>query len=135
MLEGIELFANLTDSEKETLGLFCQLRNLEDNELLFSEDDHANAMYVVKSGALKVYRSRSSGTTVLGYVGQGEIVGEMALFGEYPSIRNASVSAVEPSVLLVIADYAVKQISAKHPDLLRKIQTTIELRKQKNSQK
>lgn len=58
----------------------------------------------------------------------------MALFGEYPSVRTASVSAIEPTTLLVIADYAVKQISAKHPDLLRKIQTTIELRKQKNAQ-
>lgn len=60
MLQGIQLFANLTESEKEVLGLFCQTRTLEDNEPLFSEDDHANAMYVVKEGALKVFRARST---------------------------------------------------------------------------
>ncbi len=65
MFEDIELFAGLTPAEKETISMFCQERLLESGEILFSEGEDAIAMYVVKSGSLKVYKERSSGSVVL----------------------------------------------------------------------
>lgn len=135
MFEDIELFSGLTSGEKETLSLFCQERNLEAGELLFSEGEDAIAMYVVMSGSLKAYRERSSGTTVLGYVGPGEMVGEMAIFGLEPKVRIASVRAVEATRLLVIVDYAILEISKKHADLYAKIETIITQRKAMNALK
>lgn len=135
MFEDIGLFADLTASERETLSMFCQERLLENGELLFSEGDEAMAMYVVKSGSLKVYKERSTGVTVLGYVSAGETVGEMAIFGYEPRIRMASVRAVEPTRLLVIVDYAILELSKKHSELYVKIESIIEQRKATNSQK
>lgn len=135
MFDDIGLFAGLTASEKETLSMFCQERLLDNGELLFSEGDEAMAMYVVKSGSLKVYKERSTGVTVLGYVSAGEMVGEMAIFGHEPRIRMASVRAVEPTRLLVIVDYAILELSKKYPELYSKIDSIIEQRKATNSQK
>ncbi len=135
MFEDIGLFSGLTSGEKETLSLFCQERNLEAGELLFSEGDDAIAMYIVKAGSLKAYKERSSGTTVLGYVGPGEMVGEMAIFGFEPKVRMASVQAVEPTKLLVIVDYAILEISKKHVDLYAKIESIIAQRKAMNALK
>jgi CRP/FNR family transcriptional regulator len=132
MLEGIELFAGLNESEKNTLSLFCQERMLADGEVLFAEGDEAIAMYVVKSGMLKVYKDRSTGETVLGYVRGGETVGEMAIFGHEPKVRMASVKAMEPTKLLVIVDYAILEISKKHPELYAKIEATVAARKAQN---
>ncbi|MDQ1343933.1 MAG: family transcriptional regulator, cyclic receptor protein [Patescibacteria group bacterium] len=135
MLEDIGLFAELTASERNTLGMFCQERPLENGELLFSEGDGATAMYVVKEGSLKVYKDRSTGTTILGYVNAGETVGEMAVFGHEPRIRMATVRAVEPTRLLVIVDYAIIEISRKHPELYAKINAIIRRRMEQNSGK
>jgi CRP/FNR family transcriptional regulator len=135
MLEDIGLFAELTASERDTLGMFCQERSLENGELLFSESDEAIAMYIVKGGSLKVYKDRSTGTTILGYVNAGETVGEMAVFGHEPRIRMATVRAVEPTRLLVIVDYAIIEISRKHPELYAKISVIIRQRMEQNSGK
>lgn len=133
MFEDIELFSGLAPGEKETIALFCQERNLEAGELLFSEGDDAIAMYIVKSGSLKAYKERSTGSTVLGYIGPGEMVGEMAIFGFEPKIRTASVRAVEPTRLLVIVDYAILEISKKHAELYAKIESIIAKRTAMNS--
>lgn len=90
-------------------------------------------MYVVKAGSLKSFKDRSTGEQVLGYVKEGEIVGEMAIFDkDAPKHRVATVQAIEPTLLLVIADYAILDLSRKHPEIYEKICSIICERKRKN---
>jgi CRP-like cAMP-binding protein len=136
MLAGIPLFAGLTDSEKSTVELFAQERMVKSGEILFSEGDEATAMYVVKTGNLKAFKDRSSGEQILGFVTVGEMVGEMALFdANAPKRRLASVKAVEDSRLLVIVDYAIVELSRKHPVVYEKIRAVIEERRRVNEAK
>lgn len=136
MLDGIPLFDGLSDSEKSTVSLFAQERRIKASEVLFVEGDEATAMYVVKSGRLKTYRERSSGEVVLGYVNPGEIVGEMALFdANAPKKRLASVKAVEDTMLVVIVDYAILELSKKHPEVYEKINRVIQIRNAENANK
>lgn len=87
-------------------------------------------MYVVRHGLLKVYKDRSEGETILGYIGAGELAGEMALFDpSAPKIRIASVKAMEDSLLLVIMDYAILELSKKHQEIYGKIAQIIMKRK------
>ncbi len=69
-------------------------------EHLFKEGDIAFAAYVLCSGMLEVYQEIDGEHVILGVVGPGEIVGEMALFDDSP--RMASIIAVESASLLVI---------------------------------
>ena len=122
ILDSVELFDSLSNTERETLSLFCQERLVVSGELLFSEWDDASALYVVKSGSLKAYRDRSDGEKVLWYIGPNELAGEMALFDpDAPKKRMASVKAVEKVLLLVIMDYAILELSKKHHEIYDKI--------------
>lgn len=136
MLDGIPLFDGLSESEKSTVALFAQERRIKAGEVLFVEGDEATAMYVVKAGRLKTYRDRSSGEIVLGYVNPGEIVGEMSLFDmNAPKKRLASVKAVEDTMLVVIVDYAILELSKKHPEVYEKINRVIQIRNAENANK
>lgn len=122
ILDSVELFDSLTASERETLSLFCQERPLLDEETLFHEGDDAVALYIVKSGLLKAYKDRSDGEQFLGYIGKGELAGEMALFNpEVPKKRMANVKTIENVLLLVIMDYAIVDLSKKHHEIYEKI--------------
>ena len=133
MLQEISLFSGLTDTEKSTVELFAQERMIKSGEILFHEGDEATAMYMVKTGNLKAFKDRSSGEQVLGFVTVDEMVGEMALFdANAPKRRLASVKAVEDSRLLVIVDYAIVELSRKHPIVYEKIKTVIDQRRRAN---
>ena len=69
ILDKIELFNSLNSMERGTLSLYCQERFIRGGEILFNEGDDAMAMYVVESGSLKVYKDRSDGEKILGYIG------------------------------------------------------------------
>jgi CRP/FNR family cyclic AMP-dependent transcriptional regulator len=63
----------------------------------------------VLTGSLKVVVSDEDGREViLSILGQGELFGEMAIFGEQP--RSASVVAVTPADLVMIAKQDFRQI-------------------------
>lgn len=136
ILDTVELFSSLTSSERNTLGLFCQERLIYSGEVLCSEGDDAMAMYVVKSGSIKVYRERSDGEKVLGYIDRGGLFGEMALFDpDAPKKRMASAKAMEDTLLLVIMDYAILELSKKHKEIYAKIADIMLARKKDNEKK
>ena len=130
ILDSVDLFESLTNGEKETLALFCQERLLHSGELLFGEWDDALAFYVVKSWSLKAYKDRSDGEKLLWYISPDELAWEMALFDpEAPKKRMASVRAMEDTLLLVIMDYAILELSKKHREIYDKISQIIIKRK------
>jgi CRP-like cAMP-binding protein len=134
MSTGLELFSTLSLPDANTLMLFTQERRIRSGEILFHEGDDASAMYIVTSGALRAYRDRSTGETILGSIQKWEMVGEMALFDENaPKKRLASVRALEDTTLLVIADYAIIELGRKHPDIYAAIERVIHERHSKNA--
>ena len=66
-------------------------------QVLFTEGDPPNAMYVVKSGALRI----QSGGVVYEDVGPGGIVGEMALVEKHHA-RSATVFALTDCQLVAV---------------------------------
>ena len=70
---------------------------LERGQVLFTEGDNADYLYIVKSGALRII----SGSIVYEDVGPGGIVGEMGIV-EQLTPRSASVLALVPSTVVAI---------------------------------
>ena len=68
-------------------GMLDELVTLRPGQFLFLEGDEADALYIVKSGTLRVI----SGDTVFETLRAGSIVGEMAMIDEHR--RSASVIA------------------------------------------
>lgn len=127
ILSGIQLFSDLSSSEVENLSLFCQEKLLSRWEVLFHEWDEGNAMYILKSGSIKVSKDVDGSELILGQVNAEEVLGEMALFWESQS-RMATAEALDDCELVTILSFSINELTAKHPVLLEKIQRIIEER-------
>lgn len=80
------------------------------------EGDPGDALYIVTEGRIAVLKEISEGrSTLLGYRGPGEIVGEMSLVGQQP--RSASVIAAEGTHLLRIEAADFPTLMDEHPGI------------------
>lgn len=128
MLEGIELFWVLNQSEKSMLEMFCQKREYNKWDILFSQWEEASAMYILKSGLLEVYNYDK----ILWTIQPWDMVWEMALFSNNKK-RTAWVKCLEKSTVIALLSFSIHELWLKHPEILKKIQTMIEERNKKNS--
>jgi CRP/FNR family transcriptional regulator, cyclic AMP receptor protein len=84
---------------------------LRSGDFLFREGDEGDALYLVKSGSVRII----SGSIVYETVNPGGVVGEMALVdGEMP--RSASVIAATPAELIRIDKSKFLALVASAPD-------------------
>lgn len=65
---------------------------LKDGDLIFSEGDHWDGIYLVKSGFIEIFRARQGKSVRLGVLGPGEFLGTVTLFTQGP--RSASARAI-----------------------------------------
>jgi EAL domain-containing protein (putative c-di-GMP-specific phosphodiesterase class I) len=70
---------------------------LEPGETLFREGDEPTTAFVIESGALRITTEREGVSVVLGELGPGALVGEMAVLDD--SYRSATATALEACVL------------------------------------
>lgn len=76
------------------------IKHLEDKEMIFSEGEKGDSMYVVESGYVRIFRKRSGRDIEYGIIGPGEFFGEMAMFAEHT--RSASAQAKGETTLQVV---------------------------------
>ena len=107
-----------TPQNAEILSLLANAPHieLEGGQVLFTEGDPPNSMYVVKSGTLRI----RSGGVIYEDVGPGGIVGEMALVEHYPT-RSATVYAVTDSELVAVDEVRFATLIAEQPHFVLKV--------------
>lgn len=93
-----DLFTELDPGHLATLAEQAETVSLAAGEVLFEQDDHADAVYVVLSGKLEAVRTRKDGKSLqLGVMERGRPVGELGLLFGRP--RAATVRALEDASL------------------------------------
>ncbi len=90
LLEKIVLFRGCTKEELElALGLFKE-RQVKPNTIIFTEQMAAEAVYIVKNGAVRISLLSGEGADVqLLFLGPGDFFGELALLQEESRVVNA----------------------------------------------
>jgi CRP-like cAMP-binding protein len=120
LLAAAPLFASLTERHLDELASVARTRSLERREELFHRGDEGTQIYVIASGKLKVLTTSLDGDDVMfNITGPGEMIGEVALFSGRP--RTASVSAIEPSELLVLDRGDFLNCVRRDPDVAIKL--------------
>jgi CRP/FNR family transcriptional regulator, cyclic AMP receptor protein len=114
------LFAKLSAMECGVLAGFLEAQSLASGGVLFKQDDFGDAMYVVKTGLLEIYKNDVFGAVRVAEVRPGGLVGEMALVENKP--RSANVRASEDCQLLLFSRGAYAQLKEKHPQVATKFQ-------------
>ena len=87
-------FASTLQRLVETSGTDCELKA---GEILFCENDPADGVYWIESGAVAILQGELGTPRLLGFRHPGQVVGEIALLEDIP--RTASVAAIVPAHL------------------------------------
>lgn len=89
------------------------VKKLKKDQVLFREGDYGRTVYLIVSGKLRVFTGRGVNEKDLATLGERQVFGEMAYFGE--GKRCASVAAVEASEVIELDLPELKTYFEKQP--------------------
>ncbi len=114
------LFAKHTAQECALIAGYLDAKFLPKDKVLFQQGDVGDAMYLVKTGALEIYKNDVFGPLRIAEIRPGGLVGEMALVENKP--RSANIRASEDSKLLALSRGAYMDLKKLHPQVATKFQ-------------
>ena len=98
-LKDIELFKNLDDKEFKELARSIREKHCEPGEMLFSENNPREDIFIILDGKVELYKTDSYGTKIrLALFGKGDFLGEGIL--DPDSLHSTSARAVSKAILL-----------------------------------
>ena len=101
LLNDVALFTELSTDELALLAAAAERHELQRNDLLFSEGDEPDRLYVVVTGRIAIAnRSIDGRESMISLMERGDLFGEMPLFDGLG--RSAEARALEASEVLSI---------------------------------
>ena len=97
-LGSVEIFSSFNAEELEALEKGAELRSFEFGETVYNSGDPGDGLYVVKSGAVRIFTEEQGKEISMGVRKAGEVFGEMAVVRDYP--HESSVRASSKTELL-----------------------------------
>ena len=119
-LSSMDLFSGVQQELLEPIIEQSSVQSLQRGDMLFSEGDEANDLYIVLEGRVAIAnRSFDGRESVVALMESGDLFGEMPLFR--PDGRSADARVLENSSVVVIPYIPVKSLYQEHPEMLWKI--------------
>ena len=116
LLSRTRLFGGLDQDVLRSLGERTIERSYRRGQLIFSQGDLGESLYVLVDGVVKVFVTSDRGDEmVLTTLHPPEVFGELALIDG--GTRSASAEALEPAVALVLTRPTLLELLAQHPSL------------------
>jgi NTE family protein len=126
------LFGDLDENLLTQILTDGKVLELDTGGFLFQQGDRDNSLYIVLSGRFRaIAQQRDGALHALGDIGEGEPIGEFALFMSEP--RSASVVAIRKSLALEIKERQYLEIVAKYPFFSTKLTRFVVNRLRRNS--
>ena len=119
-LKKVPIFEDLSESELGFLAERAVPHQFEGGTVIFSEGGPCQGLYVVESGAVKIFRTSASGREqVLAIEVPGHSLAELPLFdgGDYP----ASAMAMGETTLLFVGKKDFHALCRQHPEVALKV--------------
>ena len=119
-LRRVAIFADLSEAELKFLSERAVARDYDSGEQIFAEDEPCAGLFVVETGAVKIFKSSASGREqVLSIDGPGSSVAELPVFdgGNYP----ASTMAAQPTRVLFVSKQDFYSLCLMHPKVALKV--------------
>jgi CRP/FNR family cyclic AMP-dependent transcriptional regulator len=119
-LRKVPIFADLSEKELSFLAEHAVPHHVQPGQIIFSEGEACEGLYVVESGAIKVFKTSASGREqVLTIEGAGGSIAELPVFdgGDYP----ASAAALSEASLLFVSKRDFQALCLEHPEVALKV--------------
>lgn len=102
LIRSVELFSGLSDDEIKQLAAICKERQYRQGEIIAQQGDTGDELFIITRGYAEIrVAERAKESKVIINLGEGQLVGEMALVDFGP--RSATVLAGnDPTVVQVI---------------------------------
>ena len=126
MLTSIQIFADLPEETLQGIAERLVLRHVPVGEFVYTEGDSGDALYIIKSGEIKVYSSSGLDGDVIAHLGQGETFGEMALLTG--KTRTTATRAVANTNLMVLYRTDFDEMLIHYPSLSSALSKTLSQR-------
>ena len=111
-----EFLTLLADADRLDLEAIGRRVSADRGDVLLARGEVGDRILVVETGRVKVSVTTSTGReVVLTFRGPGSLLGDQSLIDQSP--RSATVTAVEPVAVLVVAASAFRSYLATHPDV------------------
>jgi len=109
LVASVPMFARLGRKELEQVAQLVDEVEVPAGRVLMHQGDHGEEMFIVVAGRFQVERD---GRTIAER-GPGSALGEISLLSGGP--RTATITALEPSTLLVVAHREFNSLMGDHP--------------------
>jgi signal transduction histidine kinase len=114
----VPLFDGLADDGKASLFAVASQRTCRDGEVIISEGEEGDALFVVMSGAVQVEKATlDRRQEALVSLREGECFGELTLVDRQP--RSATVRALGDTEVCIFQRDALDSVFARNPDVQR----------------
>ncbi|MGK0440954.1 MAG: CRP/FNR family cyclic AMP-dependent transcriptional regulator [Pseudohongiellaceae bacterium] len=118
VLEKVEIFKGLSRIELECLAEKSVIRTYAKNTVVINEGDHADSLYIIDSGRVKVYCSERTGKEfIMNTLGSGEYFGELAILDD--DRRSASVRTLDKSRFCIIYKDDFNKVLDEQPNIAK----------------
>jgi len=125
-IEDLELFSDCSRSELREINGLTTLLRVPKDRVLMREGDAPKEFIIIGSGHARVTRETDRGTTVVTTVGDGEILGEMALL---MGIRRTATATAETDLTVFVSSVSeFRTILRIAPSVARKVHQTLRSR-------
>lgn len=103
LIKMVHLFAGLSEAELVQLAGICGEETHPADSLIVEQNTTGHKMYIIAQGSVEVFIRGLEEESVLVYLGQGQVFGEMALLDK--GYRSASVRSTLEGCKLYLLDY------------------------------
>jgi CRP/FNR family transcriptional regulator, cyclic AMP receptor protein len=110
ILKTVGVFSDISERGLVDAATALEEVRVEEGEKIFEKGDTGNSLYIVVEGSVRVH----DGETTIATLGPGEVFGELAALDPEP--RMASVTVVEPALLLRMGHAELDELIAEHPE-------------------
>ncbi len=111
LIKSVSLFTGMGRRELEQVAQLMEEVEVPAGKVLMREGQTGNEMFVIAKGRVSVERNGK----VIAERGPGSALGEISLLAEGP--RTATVTAIEPSILLYAAHREFHSLMDQHPSV------------------
>ena len=111
-----KIFFDLPEEDQELMASMMIPRNIKKKGLVYSEGDHADKLYILKEGRIKITRLGEDGKELtMDIIEPGDIFGELTLAGE--TQRETNAEALEDSFICTVARDDFERFLKMRPNL------------------
>jgi CRP/FNR family transcriptional regulator, cyclic AMP receptor protein len=118
ILNKVEIFEGLSPHEMEALSGSSVVRSYPKNTVIINENDHADSLYIIETGRVKVYCSDKNGKEfIMNTLSSEDYFGELALLDD--DKRSASVRTMEKSSFCIIYKEDFNHVLEQQPNIAK----------------